>query len=263
MPHHAKPLLESIDGIEKHLNLLSGELSAILPKSGGTYKFDLISLEGAIGNLYASKFATQRVFRQRGGATPIVPLLDPALTTTPYWISIHQSWGASPDARLARLVYRTTSLTIYAGLAEVQEKLQLFRAEWPGYQQLQGGTITLEAPGAGHPHWQFDAYESRVVQVEETIVRLQQLGKELDEVHEVEDFSEAVLNDFKENAPVAARPALKLDRIHFASCANWAESRWTGDEKNTLQHARGPTDTSEVFNWVTSVVHYLQQELRR
>ncbi|MGZ8834173.1 MAG: hypothetical protein ACXW3W_11995 [Pyrinomonadaceae bacterium] len=144
------------------------------------------------------------------------------------------------------------------------DKLQLFRAEWAGVRTQSAGIFVFEAPGAGHPHWQFDVYESRACEVEDERTRVEELAQALGDITEVDDFSEMVVTELSpENILDRNFYMKRLSRAHFASCANWSKYPWDGDEAQTKAHAQGPANVSEIQNWITSTVFYLAQELSR
>src|SRR5260370_41516663 len=54
-------------------------------------------------------------------------------------------------------IFHHVSLTVYVGYEGYSHKPQIFRSEWPGIRNWSSGGIGFQSPGAGHPHWQFDA----------------------------------------------------------------------------------------------------------
>lgn len=146
-----------------------------------------------------------------------------------------------------------------------REKVQLFRAEWPGLRPQAGGSVEFEAPGAGHPHWQFDAYQHHVRETQAAQQRLNDLGRLLsEELPEAEDFADTVIENlsFEEEAERIAHMQ-RLTRMHFASSTRWAEHPWDGDETNAESHAEAPTNLGEILNWITSTLLYVKYEASR
>ena len=144
------------------------------------------------------------------------------------------------------------------------DKLQLFRAEWAGLRTQSAGVFIFEAQGAGHPHWQFDVYETRAGAVEQERQRVHELAKALDEITSVEDFGEIVVAELAPERVLSQNRCMQhLSRAHFASCAAWSKFPWTGDANETRTHAQGPASVKEIENWVSSTLIYIGQELNR
>jgi hypothetical protein len=266
------PLYARKETILKHWGLLRGELGTILPRDGMNYHFQQSELAGVTG-LLSSESLPHRIIRDRGGVTPIVPLLEEEdHTNASYWLSLYQSWRQNPNPRKEQLIYNTTSITVYFGDPTSSDKLQLFlqlfRAEWPGVRVYFAGgeeNFVFEAPGAGHPHWQFDAYQGRAIEVEAERQRLLAVSRALGQsLPEVEDFGDLAVAELSSEAEKKRLLCMgQITRIHFASNATWASTRWLGNELETKTHARGPVDTAELANWAISSLVYLQRELRR
>ena len=162
-------------------------------------------------------------------------------------------------------MYHTTGITVFFGREGDTEKAQLFRAEWPGLRQQASGDVQFEALGAGHPHWQFDAYQHHVRAAKAEQQRLEDLGRLLSDVYPgAEDFGDTVIEvRSSEQEAEWVSHMQRLTKIHFASSTRWAENPWRGDETNTLSHAKAPTNLGEVLNWVTSTLIYVQHEISR
>jgi hypothetical protein len=254
--------------IETHWQLLLPELKRILPRDGAPYLMDVGTLEGITGNLICGGFPDQKAIRERGPTASLVPLLEEDHSDFSYWLSLHQGWRENHRPQIRGFIYHTTSITVYFGHPNTVEKIQLFRAEWPGVRVQREGkyeNFIFEAPGAGHPHWQFDAYQSRAGQVESERQRLISISRTLDELlPEVENFGESVVTELVSSEETERFKCMQqVTRIHFASHANWAIQPWRGDETNTKPHTRGPATTTEILNWITSSLSYIQRELNR
>jgi hypothetical protein len=266
------PLYARKETILKHWGLLRGELGTILPRDGGNYYFEQSELAGVTG-LLSSGSLPHRIIRDRGGVTPIVPLLEEEdHTNASYWLSFYQSWSQNPNPKREQLIYNTTSITVYFGDPTSPEKLQvflqLFRAEWPGVRVHFAGrdeNFVFEAPGAGHPHWQFDAYQTRATEVEVERQRLLDVSRALEQnLPEVEDFGELAVSELSSEEEERRLLCMgQVTRVHFASNAEWATTRWYGNELETKAHARGPANANEIIRWAISSLVYIQSELRR
>jgi hypothetical protein len=263
-PIDMSPLTANEATIKKLWGLLLSRLDSILPTVGGEYSYDMSPLEGLRVDLSCRNFPDQRALRGRGGYVPIVPLFASRGEDIDYWISIYQNWRESPRPRIRSFLYHTTSLTVFFGSATSIEKLQLFRAEWPGIRMRPDGELEFESPGAGHPHWQFDVYQSRANQVEVERQRLAELGRALEEIVEVEEFGEMVVEELN-NDELSERDMSmeRLSRMHFAQHAAWSVNPWEGNVMVTASHARCPMEIKEILNWTLSTVIYIQNELKR
>ncbi len=227
-------------GIQKHAELLLEELKAILPKAGGKYFFEWAAFQGLTADLSCSSFSTLRALRQRGGNVPIVPLFETDSNEFNYWLSLHQEWVDSPTLKSKGLAYNTTSLTVFFGSSQSVDKVQLFRAEWAGVRLKGDKTLGFEAQGAGHPHWQCDAYQRQAIQLEAERKRLGELANTLQDLYDEQDFAESVTAELMPGEIAELSACLdRLTRIHFASLANWPITRWDGDNTNVAAHARG------------------------
>ena len=97
--------------------------------------------------------SAETVRRERGGRVSVNPLLLTAESA--YWFSWRERWDRVAGAK-SPWRFRESGITIFEGQVSTL-KTQLFRIEWPGFALWKEGTLGWQAPGAGHPHWQFDA----------------------------------------------------------------------------------------------------------
>jgi len=187
--------------------------------------------------------------RGRGqvAVAPFVELKDDLWS----WLGYHEEWADDPGGRGRRLSFRSSSLTIYFGRAHENPKPQMFRAEWAGLARWGGAKdYIFQAPGAGHPHWQFDAIESL---------------KRLDDAEEVAALRELLtgggdaVSKFQPNGTRASLADSlsdhSLSRIHFASAAAW----WKLGEP----HAHGPGKPDDIRSWLAGSLAYIAEELGR
>jgi hypothetical protein len=256
-----EPLLVARSTAEKHWGLLQSALQGVLPDAGGGYLVEPLGVGGASATLTCVNFRSETADRVRGGSVSVVPLIHNDPLQLRFWLNLNQEWR---EASRNKLSYHTTGLTVFLGEAGKRDKLQLFRAEWAGVRTQSSGIFAFEAPGAGHPHWQFDVYESRAVEVEDERRRVEELARALEDIAQVADFSNTVVAELSpENIVDRNLYMRRLSRTHFASCANWSKFPWNGDEFQTKAHAQGPADVSEIQNWIISTVVYLGRELVR
>jgi len=250
--------------IEKFWGLLLPNLADILPKVSGRFILKTQELEGLTIDLACENFPHQRVLRGRGGYIPVVPLLMRNGEDTDYWLSLHQNWREEQRRATTSLLYGTTSLTVYYGLDTEEDKLQLFRAEWPGVRSLPNGEFTFEASGADHPHWQIDVYQNYKNEVASAQKRLQDLIEIFRGAPQVEDFGKVVEEEIMADLARGREMCLqRLSRIHFAQRALWPVNPWRGDENTASSHAMAPVDVKEVANWCSSTILYVARELSR
>src|SRR5580700_10068968 len=133
--------------------------------------------------------SAETVNRERGGRVSVNPLLLTVDTT--YWFSWRERWDYVAGSK-SPWRFRESGITIFEGRVSAPEKIQLFRIEWPGFSSWQPGTIGWQAPGAGHPHWQFDALR----ELEERFKRqrtVDAIEQQLSLDQEAEEFNEATL----------------------------------------------------------------------
>jgi len=187
-----------------------------------------------------------------------LPLFPGDLDKLPYWISWLEEWDV---VRGDVYRFRSTNLTFFKGPIGAGAKIQLFRAEWPGLADWGNGEIGWQAPGAGHPHWQFDAAQfiaDKSIRRE----RVRRLITALKNGGEPEEFGEQFIDSLSEFAEPDAVDA-RWARLHFACQANWAKSRWTGDINATEHHAHSPASVVEIRRWIYSVLEYIRHEIQR
>lgn len=257
------PLLARRTAVERHLTLLLGTLQGILPGTGSNLVMETEEFRGLSADLI-NRASRQKVGRRRGGDVPIVPLLPDEPEEISYWLGLHQRWVEDPRPNSQLLVYHTTGITVYFGRINDLEKVQLFRAEWPGLRLRSDGTTIFEAPGAGHPHWQFDAYHSRARQLDAERGRMAELSRTFNEMYEVEDFDSVLAEELAPEPLQRMNDCMsRLSRVHFASSTRWAQDPWDGDEQHLAMHASSPQDETEILNWVASTLIYVQRELLR
>ncbi len=257
-------LSASIHEVDKHLEILRGRLDKSLPQLGRGCYWAGETTEGSV-DLVCKRYPSERVLRERGGKVPVVPLSVDDNQTVLYWLSLRQSWVEPTNTRQNRLVYHTTSMTVFSGEERTAEKLQLFRAEWPGLRERVDGSVEFEAPGAGHPHWQFDAYQHHLRERREERQRRNELDDLLMEKGpELEDFAGLVITDPSTDRETKLITHMqRLAKIHFASSTRWAENLWNDTVSNVEAHTQSPADLGEVLNWTISTISYIRQELSR
>lgn len=243
--------------IEAHWDRLSVEFQELFAGSGRDFTISREwTSDGGGAGLTGSvaEFAS----RNRGGRTPILPLFPENLDRLPYWISWLEEWDI---VRGNKFRFRSTNLTFFCGAAGDGSKMQLFRAEWPGVADWGNGEIGWQAPGAGHPHWQFDAAES-ISDINIRRQRVHRLMAVLGSEDSPEEFGEQFVDDLSEYAEPHISD-MRWARLHFACQANWPQSGWNGDINATEIHAHAPASADEIRRWICSVVIYVRHELRK
>ena len=194
--------------------------------------------------------ACEYVERDRGGNSPVAPLCSIRQGPLLSWLGFHEVWDSRPGNSYA---FRHVSLTVYLGYEGDLLKPQIFRSEWPGIRGRNAGVVGFQTPGAGHPHWQFDAlrtlHEIRTDQRDRSLARLR------DEPVPVEFDPATVTRDI-----MAELQGIALDRIHFASAAPW----WLlAGERPYGLHMNAPSDQEALLRWILECVAYIRQELVR
>src|SRR5438067_352272 len=110
---------------ERHLGLLREEVNTILPRVGEQFYFETTALQGVIADLKCKAFPDQYALRDLGANAPLVPLLGDNRTNIRYWLSLYQNWQEDPRPNSRKLIYYTTGITVFFGLAESLDKMQL------------------------------------------------------------------------------------------------------------------------------------------
>lgn len=193
------------------------------------------------------------VARNRGPRVPVAPLLylHGGLWS---WLSYREEWdGDEGSSRTRKLAFRTASITVYFGWRNDVFKPQMFRAEWSGWTRWDGVHHSFQAGDAGHPHWQFDAFDSLLDQASaERAALLRELLNDQAE-GEVQEFSPQLANADVRDVVTSQ----KVSRIHFASAAAW----WKPAPHD--RHAHGPERLQDVQSWAQRSVRYLKGELEK
>lgn len=250
--------------ITRHWRSLSARLSTILSKDGGKYWIEDSSVSGIDGNLRCGNYMHEKALRERGADVPIVPLSIARTREIRYWISLYQSWREPRSSRKKSFLYHTTGITVFCG-KEYEEKIQLFRAEWPGLREMRDGSVEFEASGAGHPHWQFDAYQHHLHERQQEQYRHDALIDLLDEKEpEAKNFTDEVFTGPSSDKEYELTTHMQqLTRVHFASSTRWTENLWSGELSDVNLHAQAPASLNELINWIVSTISYIQQETSR
>lgn len=186
----------------------------------------------------------ERIDRNRGGQSNVAPftVVNGDLLA---WIGYYETWrhvqGTLPFA------FRELSLTVHIGHQGDPVKPQLFRSEWAGVSDWGGDELGFQAVDAGHPHWQMDALESLAAFAEPA----QFLPDAAEELATFEGTAPA---------PKELLQSVTLERIHFASSADW----WVPIPKGgTPRHINAPQKLDDLTSWAVNCVEYLRQELGR
>lgn len=190
--------------------------------------------------------ACERIQRNKGGSTFVAPIhqlrkRDDFLA----WLGIQEVWDSGKGPR--PYSFRQLSLTVHFGFKGDAIKPQIFRSEWAGVRDWSGQGINFQAPGAGHPHWQFDVLET---------LRLSEAPAVFDEdvMDNVEKFGEE-----PPDLDMIVRSA-QIENMHFASGASW----WIQEADNGKpHHMNAPADEISLTRWLSANLLYIQQELNR
>jgi len=145
--------------------------------------------------------------------------------------------------------FRQAGLTVHVGEVGDPVKPQLLRLEWPGLRDWDRSGVGFQSPGAGHPHWQIDLFESLHALREPAAF-------EPEFVEAIEDFG--ALPDAPSLPDRIAR--LTFERMHLASAAPWWSDRPAEFE---LHHLNAPRDEAALSRWLGCAIAYVRQELSR
>lgn len=239
--------------IEASLTALQREFNLLLQVR---LRIEVVVSQGVLfGSLVNEMF--DKTMRERGGQVPIVMLVGGSAREKPIWVSWTEVWREG--SRRRRFIYHTTGLTVFRGDRKEQQKIQLFRAEWPGVRAVVEGEPQFEAQGAGHPHWQFDVLRSIQVNAEAELER-RRVESVVADTTPVEDFE---IEKMPSNQVPIDLAEFRWTRVRFASLADWPVTPWNGNPGIVRQHARGPASLVELHNWVLSTLRYIRREVQR
>lgn len=188
--------------------------------------------------------AVERIDRNRGTASvaQLLHLPDNLFA----WLGYQEIWDLEGGRTFA---FRQAGLTVHVGEEGDPLKPQLFRLEWPGLRDWDRSGIGFQSPGAGHPHWQIDVFESLHEQRGST-----KFDPDLGE--EVENFDVAVIMP-----TLSGRiRALTFEKMHLASAAPWWLSR---PAEFGLHHLNAPASQEDLLRWLAAALAYIKQELSR
>jgi hypothetical protein len=234
--------------LERHWAELEDQLRSEMQLSPS----DLVLVQEHVANRVTAGFAgnvCEYVDRNLGGRSPVAPLAKIGGGSLHSWLGFHEVWEEKSHRNFA---FHHVSLTVHLGYEGYEPKPQIFRSEWPGVRNWSSSGIGFQSPGAGHPHWQFDAVRS--LGDAEEMQKEKSLAKLRDGIV-VEHFGAAletdVLGDIRQ---------IGLERIHFASAAPW----WVApaDQVHGL-HMNAPSDSDALVRWAVQCVAYMRQELAR
>lgn len=187
----------------------------------------------------------ERIERNRGMAS-VVPFasLPSGLTA---WFGYQEVWDHE-GGRLP-LFFRQAGLTVHVGEAGDPVKPQLLRLEWPGLRDWDRSGVSFQSPGAGHPHWQVDLFES------------------LHESRDAPKFEPELVETTEEFDALAATQSLPdriasltFERMHLASAAPWWSDRPAEFE---FHHLNAPSNEAALSRWLGAAIAYVRQELSR
>lgn len=164
------------------------------------------------------------------------------------WLGYQEVWdmegGRNP------YVFRQAGLTVHIGEIGDPQKPQLMRLEWPGLRDWHRTGIGFQSPGAGHPHWQIDLFES-VYRQSKSLLFDPEFSEEIesfDEVIAVPSLTERITN-------------LTFETMHLASAAPWWSERSAEFGHHHLNAP--PPNLADLSRWLGSAVAYIRQELSR
>jgi hypothetical protein len=186
----------------------------------------------------------ERIDRNRG--TAAVAQMAPLPTNLFAWLGYQEIWDLE-DGR--NFYFRQAGLTVHVGEIGDPVKPQLLRLEWAGLKDWHRSGIGFQSPGAGHPHWQLDVFES--LQEEPGFARF-----DPDRADDIENF------DDEARTPTLAERirSLTFEKMHLASAAPW----WLRETTEYgLHHLNAPADQEGLLRWLTAALSYIKQELSR
>jgi hypothetical protein len=231
--------------LDRRWTELSNLLSAILNRSGQTLLVDAeYQAEGVWTGLQG--VGVERIERNRGGVATVVSFATlPAGLAA--WLGYQEVWDR--ESGRAPFSFRQAGLTVHVGEVSDPVKPQLLRLEWPGLRNWDRSGVGFQSPGAGHPHWQVDLFES------------------LDTSRQPSDFEPEPVEAIEDFGAVAIAPSLgdriaslTFERMHLASAAPWWSER---PAEFKLHHLNAPSNAAALSRWLSEAISYVRQELSR
>lgn len=223
---------------------LGGLLNTSLGRAGRAIAIEAeYQAAGVWTGLYGDD--VERVVRNRGVAS-VVPFA-PLPTGLAAWLGYQEVWDY--ESGRAPFAFRQAGLTVHVGEVGDPVKPQLLRLEWPGLHDWDRAGVGFQSPGAGHPHWQVDLFES-----------LHGLGEE-------PAFEPELIEAIEDFDALAAKPSLSdriegltFERMHLASAAPWWSER---PAEFAHHHINAPSDEAALSRWLNAAIAYIRQELSR
>jgi hypothetical protein len=248
-PHSSWPEVRiSAAGVERRCILLSDELRTRFQLA----RDDLVVRSDVAGDIITASFfghACEPARRERGRSANVVPLATMRRGSLKFWLGFQEAWENTSGKSYS---FHHVSLTVYLGYEGELSKPQIFRSEWPGIRRWHDEQIGFQSPGAGHPHWQFDALRS--IQDIDSKNKETSFARLLDSDTTIEFSPSTISNDIL----LAAR-GVSLEKMHFASAAPWWKNEGAGREL----HMNAPENAESIFRWILASVSYIQQEIKR
>lgn len=248
---------ETLARVRQHWGTLAGELRAAAPRARDL-RFDPIPASGAIAALLRSSDSVRAV-RHRGGDVPAVPLVFDRAGAPRFSFGCAEEWEERPGPRPLR--FRAANLTFFMHSDDGPGPIQIFRAEWPGIREWTRGVTGPQSPGAGHPHWQFDALahymseDQRRTRVQKALALLSSTSSD-----EPEDFAPSAV-DTATSLLAEEVVDTRWTAMHFAAGARWPQRPWSGSTDARDVHVWVPAGLRDIRAWVCSVVLYSREEL--
>ena len=249
---------ETLGSLKAHWNQLVREIIPLLPRAK-----HLDVRNSIVVNQAAATLTCENLQNLERGSRRIeaVPLLWSAGQNVAYWVSYFEDWEYVGGKRPYR--FKAANLTFFLGSNNYRPAIQIFRVEWAGMVRNSLGDLSWPSPGAGHPHWQFDAVEHytssrrRVERRERLAQLLEQMpgGVELFDPETVR-LADDLVSKEEEEADDTSWTAM-----HFASGARWPKEPWLGDRTRSEAHIWAPAELSQIRAWTKSAVAYTREEL--
>ncbi len=249
------PLDETLARVRQHWATLAGELREVLPRA---VRLTIEASAGGVTGVLRS-MNSSLAWRQRGGNMPAVPLLIGPDKVPRYRVGYAEEWEERPGPHPLR--FKAANLTFFMSPSNEAPTVQLFRAEWAGLREWTKGSVGYQSPGAGHPHWQFDAL-GHYMSEEQRRARLRRALGALQAPPEVpEEFSPASLDTAADLVAEEEAVDTSWTAFHFAAGARWPIQPWPGPGEPSEPHVWAPESLVSIRKWVRSVTMYARQEL--
>lgn len=229
------------------------QLRNCLNTSGNSVTFRVIDGTGSKLVIMSGSSTTKEVRSDRGIREQAFMIHNRAGRHS-IWLAFNEVWKISKQSLVFenagfRIYIAPHSSIEYSSSDLVTSARQLMRVEWEGKNVQNGQGWIYPAPGAGHPHVQFDRCSMPS--------EINNLGQD--------QLASTPAREFQpENSSSGAIELDWFHKLHFPLHAPWHTSPYTQDLTHNggvaLSHTVQPNNLAELELWIKSVTRYLKEQ---